>query len=119
MKAFIKSRMCAALTPQDVRFTRNKENIILYAMVMGWAGDGAVLKIKTLNELCIDLKRLESMSLVGSSDKLTNRQDTEALQIILPPKAPYACYAYPIKLTFTGPIPKLRPKGLWTGLNEE
>jgi hypothetical protein len=55
------------------------------------------------------------VSLVGGPDKLAYSQDTEALQITLPPKAPYACCAYPIKLTFSGPIPKLKPaaKLLW------
>ena len=99
----------------DIRFTRNKANTILYATTLGWPGDGAVLKIKTLNKSRIDLKRLESVSLVGSPDKLTSSQNTEALRITLPPKAPYACCAYPIKLKFSGPIPKLKPaaKLLW------
>lgn len=55
------------------------------------------------------------MSLVGSPDKLTYSQDTAALQITLPPKASYACCAYPIKMTLSGQIPKLKPAAtlLW------
>ena len=99
----------------DIRFTRNKANTILYATTLGWPGDGATVKIKTLNKLRINLKSFQSVSLVGGPDKLAYSQDTEALQITLPPKAPYACCAYPIKLTFSGPIPKLKPaaKLLW------
>jgi len=93
----------------DIRFTRNKANTILYATTLGWPGDGAAVRIKTLNRCRIDLHRLESVLLVGSPDKLTCSQDSAALQITLPPKAPYACSAYPIKLTFSGQIPKLKP----------
>ncbi|MGA2363619.1 MAG: alpha-L-fucosidase [Candidatus Aminicenantales bacterium] len=105
----------AALTPQDIRFTRNKENTVLYATVMGWPGDGATVKIKTLNKSRIDLKRLERVSLVGALDKLAYDQNIEALEIFFPAKAPYACCAYPIKLTFSGAMPKLKPaaKLLW------
>jgi membrane-associated protease RseP (regulator of RpoE activity) len=46
---------------------------------------------------------------VGSPDKLTYSQDSAALQVTLPPKAPYAGSAYPIKLTFSGQIPRLKP----------
>ena len=104
-----------ALTPQDIRFTRNKDNTVLYATVMGWPGDGAAVKIKTLNEFRFNLKGLKSVSLLGAADKLAYTQDAEALQVTLPPKAPYACCAYPIKLTFAGPIPRLKPavKLLW------
>jgi membrane-associated protease RseP (regulator of RpoE activity) len=42
-------------------------------------------------------------------------QDGEFLKITLPAKAPYECNAYPLKLTFSGQIPKLKPaaKLLW------
>ncbi len=42
-------------------------------------------------------------------------QDGEFLKITLPAKTPYECNAYPLKLTFSGQIPKLKPaaKLLW------
>ena len=100
---------------KDIRFTRNKPNTVLYVTPLGWSGDGAVVKIKTLNKFRIDLKSLKSLSLVGTSDKLDYRQDADSLQIKLPAKAPYECSAYPIKLTFSGTIPKLNAaaKLLW------
>ena len=99
----------------DIRFTRNKPNNILYATTLGWPGDGAVVKIKTLGKARIDLKSLQAISLLGSADKLKFSQDAESLQITLPAKAPYECSAYPLKLTFSGQIPKLKPaaKLLW------
>ena len=102
-------------TAADIRFTRNKANNILYATTLGWPGDGAVVKIKTLGKSRIDLKTLQSVSLLRSSVDLTYLQDAESLQITLPTKAPYMCSAYPIKLTFSGQIPKLKPTAtlLW------
>jgi len=102
-------------TPADIRFTRNKAGTILYATPLGWPGDGAVVRIKTLNKHRINLKSLESVSLVGTSDKLTWRQDAVALEVTMPAKAPYACSAYPIKLTFSGKIPDLKKSAtlLW------
>jgi hypothetical protein len=99
----------------DIRFTRNKANTVLYVTTLGWPGDGAVVKIKTLGKSRIDLKSLQGVSLLGTSDKLKYSQDAESLQITLPAKAPYECNAYPIKLVFSGQVPKLKPaaKLLW------
>jgi alpha-L-fucosidase len=97
----------AALTPQDIRFTRNKENAVLYATILGWPGDGAAVGIKTLNATRFNLKGLKSMSLVGGSGQLPYSQDAEALRITFPLQAPYESCAYPIKLVFAGPIPTL------------
>ena len=100
---------------KDIRFTRNKANKVLYVTTLGWPGDGAVVNIKTLNKHRIDLKSLHGMTLLGSTEKLTFSQDADSLQIKLPAKAPYPCSAYPIKLTFSGTIPKLNAaaKLLW------
>ncbi len=100
---------------KDIRFTRNKPNNTLYATTLGWPGDGEVLKIKTLNKHRIDLKSLHGLTILGSKEPLKFTQDADSLQIQLPAKPPYVCNAYPIKLTFTGPIPKLNAaaKLLW------
>jgi len=100
---------------KDIRFTRNKTNNVLYATTLGWPGDGAVVKIKTLNKHRVDLKSLQSMMLLGTTEPLKFTQDADSLQIQLPAKPPYECNAYPIKLTFAGTIPKLNAaaKLLW------
>ena len=102
-------------TAADIRFTRNKANTLLYVTTLGWPGDGAVLKIKTLGKSRLDLKSLERVTLLGTVEPLTFSQDAASLQITLPSKAPYPCNAYPIKLTFSGQIPKLKPAAglLW------
>lgn len=105
----------ALLTPRDIRFTRNKDNTVLYATVMGWPGDGATVSIRTLSKCRINLKGVKSVSLVGAPDRLVYSQNAEALHVTLPAKPPYECCAYPIKLTFSGPLPRLKPpvKMLW------
>ena len=99
----------------DIRFTRNKPNTVLYATTLGWPGDGAVVKIKTLGKSRIDLKTLQGVSLLGTTGNLKFSQDADSLQITLPAKPPYECNAYPLKLVFSAQIPKLKPaaKLLW------
>jgi alpha-L-fucosidase len=92
----------------DIRFTRNKPNTILYATTLGWPGDGAVVKIKTLGKSRIDLKSLQGVSLLGTTDKLKFSQDAGSLRITLPAKPPYECSAYSLKLVFAGQLPKLK-----------
>ena len=80
----------------DIRFTRNKANTILYVTTLGWPGDGAVVKIKTLGQ--IPHRPEESAGRVACSespDTLKFSQDAESLQITLPPKAPYRMQRLP------------------------
>jgi len=92
--------------PGGIRFTRNRENTVLYATHLGWSSDE--LRIRTLSSLRIDLNGLESVSLVGSPGNLPHGQTSEGLTIAVPPKAPYDCCAYPFKLTFSGQVPGLK-----------
>jgi alpha-L-fucosidase len=96
-------------TNRDIRFTRNKENTVLYATVLGWPG--STLTITTLGSNRIDLSTLTSVQLLDSSAgsyvNLPNRtQDDAGLHITTPAaSAPFAALAYVVKLTFSGQIP--------------
>ncbi|WP_406163171.1 alpha-L-fucosidase [Streptomyces canus] len=99
-------------TAQDIRFTRNKANDVLYATVLGWPGSS--LTIKTLGSDRINLSSLTSVKLLGSTagtyiDLPTPAQSTSGLTVTLPSSAPYSANAYALKLTFSGTIPALRP----------
>jgi alpha-L-fucosidase len=101
-------------TAQDIRFTRSKDNRVLYATVLGWPG--ATLNITTLNSNRINLSSLTSVRLLGSTAgtfiDLPNRtQDTGAFRITLPSSAPHSAPAYVVKLTFSGTIPTLGSGG--------
>ncbi|KUO16491.1 alpha-L-fucosidase [Streptomyces dysideae] len=98
-------------TNRDIRFTRNKQNTVLYATALGWPVGS--LAITTLTKALIDLGSLRSVHLLGpmAGDYVPlrdHRQDENGLHITLPSTAPFSAPAYTVKLTFTGPIPELR-----------
>jgi len=99
-------------TAQDIRFTRDKANTVLYATVLGWPGSS--LTIKTLGSDQINLSSLTSVKLLDSTagnyiNLATPVQTSSGLTVSLPSSAPYNANAYVLKLTFSGGIPGLRP----------
>ncbi|GAB3059811.1 alpha-L-fucosidase [Micromonospora schwarzwaldensis] len=98
-------------TARDIRFTRSKDNRVLYATFLGWPGSTAT--ITTLASGRINLGTLTGVQLLdtnaGSYVNLPNRtQDTTGLRITMPSAgAPFNAPAYVVKLTFSGPIPAL------------
>jgi alpha-L-fucosidase len=97
-------------TSKDIRFTRNKDNTILYAILMGWEKGQKEIKIKTLTSNRINCKNLKSVELInGEAGKylpLTFKQDTGGLKVRLP-DMPFEESAYVLKLSFDGKIPAL------------
>ena len=106
-------------TPQDIRFTRSKDNTVLYATVLGWPG--GTLHITTLGSNRINLGTLTSAQLLGpaagqSTNLPTRNQDGGGLHITMPSSAPpFAANAYVVKLTFAGPIPTPGAPSIPTG----
>jgi alpha-L-fucosidase len=106
-------------TNRDIRFTRSKDNSVLYATVLGWPG--ATLTITTLNSNQINLGNLTSAQLLnptaGSYTNLPNHsQDGGGLHISMPSaSAPFSAAAYVVKLTFAGQIPTLGSTAIPTG----
>ncbi|WP_031480903.1 alpha-L-fucosidase [Streptomyces bicolor] len=99
-------------TAQDIRFTRNKANTVLYATVLGWPGSS--LTIETLAADRIDLDSLSSAQLLDTRagtyiDLPTPAQDATGLTVTLPSAAPFDAPAYVLKLRFSGRIPTLQP----------
>jgi alpha-L-fucosidase len=97
-------------TGQDIRFTRSKDNTVLYATVLGWPG--ATLNITTLNSNQINLSTLTSARLLGTTAgtylDLPRTQDGSGLHLTMPSStAPFGALAYVVKLTFSGQIPAL------------
>ncbi|GAA3434235.1 alpha-L-fucosidase [Kutzneria kofuensis] len=106
-------------TNTDIRFTRSKDNTVLYATVLGWPG--STLNITTLSSNRINLSGLASVQLLGpdagNAANLPNRsQDGSGLHIVMPSaNPPFDALAYVVKLTFTGPIPTLGAAPVPTG----
>ncbi|HTI21840.1 MAG TPA: alpha-L-fucosidase [Kutzneria sp.] len=97
-------------TAQDFRFTRSKDNRVLYATVLGWPGGSTT--ITTLSSNRINLSTLASVQLLGNTagtyiDLPTRSQDGGGLHVTLPGSAPFGAAAYVLKLTFSGTIPAL------------
>ncbi|MFD1046086.1 alpha-L-fucosidase, partial [Kibdelosporangium lantanae] len=95
-------------TSRDIRFTRSKDNTVLYATVMGW--QGSTLTISTLGSQT-DLRTLTSVQLLDSTagsyvNLPTRTQDGSGLHITMPSaNPPFNALAYVVKLTFSGQIP--------------
>ncbi|NUW33350.1 alpha-L-fucosidase [Nonomuraea sp. SMC257] len=95
-------------TAKDIRYTRSKDNTVLYATVLGWPGNGATLDLASLASGRVDLSNLSRTELIGDAagtyiDLPTRAQDAGGLHITLPGQ-PYSALAYVVKLTFNGPI---------------
>ncbi len=90
----------------SVRFTRNKQNTVLYLTNLGWSND--VLQVRTLASTRIDLKSLRRVSMLGLPSELAFRQTTDGLIITQPPRPAGDSPAYAYQLEFDGPIPRLK-----------
>ena len=98
-------------TARDIRFTRDKQNTVLYATILGWPTEP--LALTTLAAGRIDLTALRSVELIGPGDSeylpLTDhRQDAAGLHVTLPSTPPFSAPAYVLKLSFDGAIPSPR-----------
>ncbi|WP_410616682.1 alpha-L-fucosidase [Amycolatopsis sp. lyj-109] len=96
-------------TRTDVRFTRSKDNTVLYATVLGWPG--STFPITTLGSSRINLSNLVSAQLLGPDAGAATTlplpvQDASALRVQLPSaNPPFDAPAYVVKLTFSGQLP--------------
>jgi alpha-L-fucosidase len=102
-------------TPQDIRFTRDPGNTVLYCTTLGW--QGSTMTIQTLNANQISMSSLVSAQLInnaaGSYLNLPKpTQDGAGLHLQMPSSSPpFSALAYVVKLTFSGQIPTLNGGG--------
>lgn len=100
-------------TPQDIRFTRNKGNNVLYVTALGW--QGATMTVKSLNSNQFSIATLGSAQLLDSTAKNyiplpRPTQDTSGLHLPMPwASPPFSALAYVVKLSFHGQIPAWSP----------
>ncbi len=72
-------------TAEDVRFTQKDDT--LYAIVLGWPGEGAIIDIRSLGEFATDAE-FTKVGMLGYSGDLDWTHDGEALHVQMPPKQP-------------------------------
>jgi len=100
-----------ACQSEDIRFTRNKENTVLYAIIMDWPRINNInYTIKSLGSEYIDLKSLKNIELLDGkcNIELNYFQDECGLHVTLPIDKPYETMAYPLKLIFKEEIPSYK-----------
>ncbi|MGB8225888.1 MAG: alpha-L-fucosidase, partial [Sedimentisphaerales bacterium] len=81
-------------TARDIRFTRSKDDKILYAIVLVWPDDGKVI----IRSLANSAGNVTGVSLLGHKKHLSWKQTENGLEIQFPPKAPCQ-FAYCLKVT--------------------
>lgn len=87
---------------EDLRFTRSKDNKILYATVLDWPGEA--LLIKSLAKA--DLKGIKSVRLLGAREKLKWEKTPEGMEIRMPANPGYGM-AYPVRIEFRDELPRV------------
>ncbi|NSW95728.1 MAG: alpha-L-fucosidase, partial [Bacteroidales bacterium] len=96
--------------PGDVRYTRSKDNRILYAILLGWDENQKSITLTSLPANRINLKNLKSVELInGEAGKylpLKYSQDERGLTIDMPEQR-FEELAWVIRLTFKKSIPEL------------
>lgn len=81
------------LGPKDIRFTRNKANNVIYALVLGWPSETIFIQALGLSAPTQPGK-IAKVELIGTNAKINWRQDASSLRVDLPkqykPKVDYA-----------------------------
>lgn len=88
------------LGAQDIRFTRNKANTVLYAMALGWPSEPIVVRALGLTA-GTGPGKVANVELLGIREALKWKQGSENLRVELPRQyRPAADYAAVLKISF-------------------
>lgn len=90
---YFHGRSVSKLGEKDIRFTRNKENTVIYALVLGWPTEPFNVQSLGLSASTRPA-RIGKLELLGTYQKVDWKQQTDALQVELPkPYKPAVDYA--------------------------
>jgi alpha-L-fucosidase len=91
----------AALGAKDIRFTRNKANSIVYAIVLGWPTD--VLTLWSLGTSApTNPGKVQNVELLGTDENVKWKQNAAGVTVELPRQyIPAANYAAALKISLT------------------
>jgi alpha-L-fucosidase len=99
-------------TAQDVRYTRSKDGDAVYAILLGWPGNGKQVNLTsvTASRFAVGSGKVFLFSPVGgSATSLQFTQDSSGLHVTLPSAQPYTAIAYAMKISKTGTEPAPTP----------
>jgi alpha-L-fucosidase len=85
-----------AYTGKEIRFTTKPG--ILYALIMDWPGDTAVITSLASGSKDLPDGKIEKVELLGHPGPLEFTQDSEGLKVKMPPDRP-CDYVYSLKIT--------------------
>ena len=90
------------LGEKDIRFTRNKANNIIYALVLGWPQDPIVVRSLGLSATT-NPGKVAQAELLGMGARLDWRQQADGLRVVLPKNTyrPPVDYAAALKVTLS------------------
>jgi alpha-L-fucosidase len=71
------------LGEKDIRFTRNKANTVIYALVLGWPAESIAVQSLGLSAATRP-GRIGKVKLLGTDQEVSWKQQTDALQVELP-----------------------------------
>lgn len=72
-------------TARDIRYTRSKDDRVLYAILLGWAGHGEEVLLESVDSRFFQVK---SIKLLGSDAEIEWKMVKEGLVLTLPESAP-------------------------------
>src|ERR1700690_262214 len=83
----------SSLGPQDIRFTRNKANTVVYAIVLGWPTEAVVVP-SLGSSASTQPGKVAKVELLGTGERVDWKQNADGLRVELPkqyrPKVDYA-----------------------------
>jgi alpha-L-fucosidase len=106
----------SAMTSSDVRYTKSKDGDAVYALLMGWPGNGKQVTLASVTTSRFDLGSGKVFLFGPSGDgtgeiALQATQDSSGLHVTLPSTQPYTAIAYAMKISKSGTVPAATP---WT-----
>ena len=72
-------------TPEDIRFTRSKDDLILYVTILGWPGAGKEVTIESIESRHYKIREI---SMLGSNEKVEWALTDDGLVLKTPSEAP-------------------------------
>jgi alpha-L-fucosidase len=86
---------------KDIRFTRNKANTVVYAIVLGWPADAFVVKALGTAS-ATQPGKIANVQLLGTDEKLKWNQSSGGLRVELPNRyRPTNDYAAALKISLS------------------
>jgi len=82
---------------KDIRFTRNKANTVVYAIVLGWPTEPVIVQ-----SLGNSAGKIADVQLIGTEEKLAWKQTVEGLHVEFPKRyQPNADFAAALRVSLT------------------